>query len=62
MLERTKAQGHVPSQEKVNMDRNLARATAKSRAGHRQSWQMCRSGQESIQEFIEGSSVGGHKG
>src|SRR5882672_4021876 len=50
--ERTRAQGRVSSQEKVHTNRNLARATAKSRAGHRQSKQMCQSGQERIQEFI----------
>src|SRR5882672_8369318 len=58
----TRARGHVPSQEKVHTDRNLARATAKSKAGHRQSKQTCQLGQERIQEFIEGSSVGGHEG
>ena len=33
--ERTKAQRRVPSLEKVNTDKNLARVMAKSRAGHR---------------------------
>src|SRR5882672_10944631 len=34
--ERTRARIHVSSQEKVHTNRNLARVTAKSRAGHRQ--------------------------
>jgi len=48
---RTKAWGHVPSQEKVHTGRNLARAMAKSRARHRQSWQMCQMGREKVQGF-----------
>src|SRR5882672_4851202 len=35
--ERTRAWGHVSSQEKNHTNRDLARATAKSRAGRRQS-------------------------
>src|SRR5882672_6357262 len=52
--ERTRARRCVSSQEKVHTNKNLARAMAKSRAGHRQLRQMCQSGQERIQEFYRG--------
>src|SRR5882672_4099970 len=38
--ERTRARECVSSQEKVHTNKNLARATAKSRAGRRQSWRL----------------------
>src|SRR5882672_8993218 len=60
--ERTRARGCVSSQEKVHTNKNLARATAKPRAGRRQSWQTCRSGQKRIQRLSRAPASEATKG